>query len=271
MKKMSEQSLEQKMQSLEKLVDSYGKEIEKQKILQECTKVFSMYEAVHIPSLMCRTAEEVFALWRDDVSMEVSDWGIFRGPEAVKFLFEDIMLEDQIGTIMEHHLDTPYVEVAGDLKTAKATWWSSGMESVFDPARTDLKETQAKCVWSWGKYAVDFIQNPETGIWRIWHLKWFRTFRVNYYKSWIDDWKQMNISDGFPKGKALEAMEAAGIKKGDTTFHRPYRVDAMRHPFPWPPKPYETYNGDFQWWYNDEEGFRDKYSADIAIMPIPED
>ena len=267
---MSNQDLEQRVQALEKLVEKHSKDAEKQKIIQECTKILVMYESVHTPDLMHRTAEEVFALWCDDVSMEVSDWGVFTGPKSVKYLFEVIMFEDQIGTIMEHHLDTPYIEVAGDLQSAKATWWSSGMESVFDPSRTDLTDKQAKCVWSWGKYAIDFARNPDTGEWRIWHLKWFRTFRVNYYKSWIDDWKQMNISEGFPKGNVAEKMASAGVTKSPTTFHRPYRVDTMRHPFPWPPKPYETYDGSFSWWWG-EEDFKQRYNADIAILPMPQD
>ena len=32
---------------------------------------------------------ETFALTMPDVSMEVSDWGVFVGPEAIKFQFAE--------------------------------------------------------------------------------------------------------------------------------------------------------------------------------------
>ena len=229
-------------------MEELTKRIELIEAKEAITKIMTHYEVVHTPDLMYRTADETFALWRDDCTMEVSDWGVWKGPDAVKYLFEIVMKEDQIGTIMQHHLETPYIEVGSDMQTAKATFWSTGFETVFSPDH--VPEGMGSCTWSWGKYAADFIKNPETGEWRIWHLKWFRTLRCNYYRNWVDDEKYMlkGTATGLtgkvkPEHPGLQPM----------TMHRPYTSTGLNHPFPLPPQPYDEYDGSFRWWLGDKE------------------
>lgn len=79
------------------------------------------YEVVHNPLTMWRTPIDCFALTMPDVSMEVSDWGVWVGAEAVQYLFGTVMKEEPVGTMFIHTLATPVIEVAGDGQTAKGT------------------------------------------------------------------------------------------------------------------------------------------------------
>jgi hypothetical protein len=52
--------------------------------------------------------------------------------------------------IAEHCLTSPVIQVAKDGKTAKAIWFSPGVEGNQ---------------WAYGKYAIDFVK--EDGQWKI--------------------------------------------------------------------------------------------------------
>ncbi len=188
--------------------------------------VFSHYETIHTPMTMHRTPE-VFALSLPDVSMEVSDWGRWVGPEAVTYLFQTVMKEELTGTMFVHTLATPIIEVAGDCQTARGIWASPGQETQISP-------TGPQSFWCWGSYSADFVRENEK--WKIWHLKWWRTFRCDYYKSWVDDWD--NVMTGTPK-------EHSFLPEPCTFFH-PYDPKTQRWPFPYTPEPYETWDGDSQ-------------------------
>jgi len=66
-----------------------------------------------------------------------------------------------IGSMLMHTLTTPYVEVAGDGKTAQGMWYSPG---VIANATPDGVES----LWMYEKYAVDFIREKDG--WKIWHM-----------------------------------------------------------------------------------------------------
>jgi hypothetical protein len=87
-----------------------------------------------------------------------------------------------------HPVSTPNIVVAGDGKTAKATFTSFGYE---------------RGGWCYGKYANDYIKID--GKWYIWHKKWLRGFSSSYYVSpdeqTIDDifsWTTERDENGFP-------------------------------------------------------------------------
>ena len=66
-----------------------------------------------------------------------------------------------IGSLVIHALTAPYIEVAGDGKTAQGLWYSPGAVGGVHPGRADgMKKYE--------KYGVDFIK--EDGAWKIWHL-----------------------------------------------------------------------------------------------------
>ena len=86
-------------------------------------------------------------------------------------------------------------------------------------------------------YSAEFIKEPD-GKWRIWHLKWWRTFRTNFYKSWVDDWQNIMTGPAHEHDWKVEPC----------TFFHPYDSKTERWPFPLPPEPYETYEGNMMDW-----------------------
>lgn len=133
-----------------------------------------------------------------------------------------------------HPIATPNIIVAGDGKTAKATFTSLGFESQG---------------WSYGKYANSYIKID--GKWYIWHMKWLRGLRTSYYKSFMDqtlddifDWTTDKDANGFPV-----------INKNisyDYLFYPGKKFKAI----PAAPKPYATWtqaDEDGGWWKRESD------------------
>jgi len=226
---MAGKSVEERLQYLEDQNKRLEHELDRTKAVQEIMNVMGRYECVHKAISMYLTPE-CFALTVSDVSMEVSDWGVFIGGEAIKFQFAKMMKEEPIGTMFDHYVTTPMIQVAGDGKTAKAVFYSPGHETQIDNVG------KRRVYWTWGSYSADFIK--EKGEWKIWHLKWWRTFRSDYYKSWAEDWPNIMT------GPAHEHEWAAQ----PCTFFHPYDELTERWPFPFIPEPYETYTGTMLDW-----------------------
>ncbi len=229
---------------LEARIEEMRYEMERLRAVTEIQNIMGRYETLLVPQSMERVAPETFALWMDDVSMEVSDRGVFVGPEAVKQLFGHFMgpenepqlggKPDLRGALYLHQINTPMIEVAGDGKTAHAVWYSCGLETPFN---RETGKRQAK--WCWGKYSVELIKG-ECG-WRIWHMHWFRGFMNDYYASWVDDFRN-DTRD------STERERYDYIKP--TTYHRPYDPNLDVLPVPRNPEPYDTHTGS-DWIYGD--------------------
>ena len=127
------------IEQLSAKVEQLEKDLERERAVHEIEKLMARYEVVHNPLLMYRTPE-VFALTMPDVSMEVSDWGVWVGVEAITYLFGTVMKEEPIGTMFIHTLATPCIEVAGDGQTAKGIWHSPGFETQVDHPLRLLQE-----------------------------------------------------------------------------------------------------------------------------------
>lgn len=238
------------MKEMEKRLAKLEHELDRTKAVQAIMNVMGRYESVH-KALSMHLTPECFALTMPDVSMEVSDWGVFRGPEAIRFQFGQMMQEERIGTMFDHYVTTPMIEVAGDGKTAKAVFYSPGHETQID------KVGKRRAYWTWGSYSADFIK--ENGQWKIWHLKWWRTFRTDYYKSWVEDWP--NIMTG-------PAHEHDWNQEPCTFFH-PYDEFTERWPFPMIPEPYETYEGTMLDWAFGGEKYKEFKKAYLKKYKTP--
>ena len=84
---------------MEALLQSCQRELERLQAVNEIQKIMGRYEVVHNPLTMWRTPIDCFALTMPDVSMEVSDWGVWVGAEAVQYLFGTVMKEEPVGTM----------------------------------------------------------------------------------------------------------------------------------------------------------------------------
>ncbi len=235
---MSIETLEKK---LEKSIRQHEHEIERVKAVSAINACMAHYEEVHLNPDYISRSTEAFAMWRPDVSAEVSDWGCVFGPDAMQKFWDSQTGEDLRGGVFFHTVCTPAIVVAGDGRTAKATFHSAGFETM--PA--GIMSPEAKSFWAWGKYGLDFIKNPDTGEWKIWHFKWFRTIRSDFYTDWYTD------SKNTIKGQPGKSFEHPDVKP--SVFHRPYQYDEIPHPFPCTPEPYDSYDGSFRWLFGGEE------------------
>lgn len=171
-----------------------------------------------------------FALDKDDVALEYADEGVFNGPEAVRTIIKSVVgTPPKPGEMLDMQLTTPMIEIADDLKTAKAVWWMPGAGAI--PRDNDTP----KAIWAWGEVAVDFIFENEK--WKIWHLHYFRTIKCDYKLGWVDDTSMVNRLN-----TPLHPMSDS------TTYHNPYSPTGIRQGLPCAPKPYSTYTNEDRNW-----------------------
>jgi len=274
---------------LEAKIVEHELQIERLKAVSAVQNCMGRYETYHLVGTEVGKTPECYALWRDDVTVEVSDGGIVYGAKNVEAYWKNFTTMDpQNKSIFFHTLATPCIQVAGDGKTAKATWWSPGFETgsgggmAAGPAGSSSGgapgggqgqgpgsgsgsasgsgQGGGMAVWCWGKYGCDFIKNPRTGEWKIWHQHWFRTTRNDYHLSFVEFAKQEEAAakarSSATPGKTDNNPNMPGglnVPVLPTVFHSPFSTVVGHHPFPMDPEPYETYNGDFRWIYGGEE------------------
>ena len=180
-------------------------------------------------------AGKYFALEMPDVSLEVSDRGMYVGREALEKLFGvEYQIPHDRGNMLRHFLTTPQIEVADDGKTAEGTWWTIGIETIMN------KDNVPQAVWCFCMSAYDFIKID--GVWKIWHTHGYVVAKCDYEKGWAKDYDQWTtqwidrnkyqIKDGVKVEKHSDAM---------TSWHNPYTPKWIQEAVPAGPVPYETW------------------------------
>jgi hypothetical protein len=213
-------------ESLEERVKLLEHEIERLHAIQEIQNLMGRYQVLHTPKTFWRTPE-LFALKQPDVSVEIAMWGVYIGAEQIKRHYQKILASSPAGTMFEHHLTTPMIEVAEDGQTAKGVWISPGHETGPNP-ETGKHQGQ----WCWTKYGCDFIK--EDGEWKIWHYHWYDTFMVPYEASWVDTPQPaMDFIEEHPNFTPDKPPSSRST----------YFPDQVRRPIPDYPEPYETWDG----------------------------
>ena len=171
-----------------------------------------------------------FALDKADVSLEYCDEGVFEGPELVKRIVTELLgAPAKPGELLDMQLTTPMIEIADDLQTAKCLWWTPGIGAI------PREDADPQAIWAWGQLAVDFVHEGED--WKIWHLHYFRFFKCDYHKGWVEDTSMRN---------RLNTPLHEGAKA--CTYHNPYGPQAIREGLPCPPKPYASYTDADRLW-----------------------
>ena len=112
---------------------SLRQDVARLKAVQDIQNLMGTYTVNHMPKTM-HDHVELFAMERDDVSVEIGDRGVLVGPDALRRLFGQQFKMELEGNLLIHYLATPMIEVAGDGETAKGVWRSPGIEAVR-PAR----------------------------------------------------------------------------------------------------------------------------------------
>lgn len=214
-------------------------DIERKKALLNAMQKLEAYREIQnemgrtVAAFNFRQAEAVlshFALEKDGVSVEYCDEGVFRGAENVKSIVREVVgAPVRPGEMLDMQLTTPMIEIADDLLTAKCLWWMPGAGAIPRDAGDPM------AIWAWGQLAVDFA--CVDGVWKIWHLHYFRFIKCDYKKGWVDDTSMINRLN-----TPLHAEADA------CTYHNPYSPTGIREGLPCAPRPYGTYTeADLNW------------------------
>jgi len=212
-------------------VEELALRIDRLEAAQACQNLMSKYEYLHSAYLNARIVE-LFAE-RDDIECNMP-FGRWVGPDAARRCFgvmfeKELTARDRSGELVEHHLTTPIIEVAGDGRTAKGTWWSPGHE-----AHTFFWEEGSPRIafWYYCRYEVDFIKTDQG--WKFWHL--------NVHQTWASEVNSSVVNSvpppepPTPKGWGAPDEELQSL----TT----YKADRAPQLIPAPPEPYSTYTAE---------------------------
>jgi hypothetical protein len=124
--------------------------------------------------------------------------------EAVSKLYPEIKnIPENLGVGHEyamHTNTTPIIEVAGDGKTAKGTWYSPGMGL---SAHINGTEVTYGGTFFWEKYGADFMK--ENGEWKIWHCQMWYDWTPSFPESMTS-----SIGGGMGGGAPAAGGQAQG-------------------------------------------------------------
>lgn len=177
---------------------------------------------------------EHFAMDEQDVSVEIADEGLFVGPEAVKVFTHEFVPDKRLpGEMIDIQLTSPIIEVADDLKTARTQWVCPGIGAI------PQADGDPQAIWIWGIIGADFIN--KNGVWKIWHLHWFRLIKCKYELGWVRDLSMINRPN-----KPVHPLSRP------TTYHNPYTPHTVRECIPAVPRPYSEWVND-NWMLNKDK------------------
>jgi hypothetical protein len=117
-------------------------------------------------------------------SVEVADYGVYKGKEGVKRFFIDLMGNGNkprrpgLLSIVFQLQGVVSVDPSG--KTAKGRWYGMGMEA---RPTVSLHEGELRQTWLHGTYENEYVK--EDGKWKIKKLHFNLTFRTPYEEGWL--------------------------------------------------------------------------------------
>jgi hypothetical protein len=206
------------------------------KAVHEIQNIMGLYHNYHTAGMQEETVA-LYAQHTPGTSVQLATTGIWEGIEGVKKLYIGMLGTyegERIGRLYEHDLTTPVIEVAEDMKTAKAQWTSPGMETHYDP-----KTGKLKSLWCWGKYSCDFI--VEDGKWKIWHMRWYTTIMTPFEgNGWTETGAWLDFEKKFDTNQF--APSSACPDGGDDPYDSRRNDYAINRLLPKPPLPYITWS-----------------------------
>ena len=119
-----------------------------------------------------KVVDECFAQHVEDVSVEFSDSGVYKGLDHIRALYHAFNKVKEIpGWFIMHMTVNPYIEIAKDGKTARSHWLSPGITG-----------SNTSAGWVFGPYYVDYVK--EDGEWRMQHTNLAALVRTSFETSW---------------------------------------------------------------------------------------
>ena len=156
------------------------------------------------------------------------NYGYYTGMDAIRSYYVDahektLAALDGKGYMECHAVSTPYVELAGDGRSARGLWYSIGQETYPGP------DGRIQALWVNDKIAADFLLEDDG--WKIWRLVLSN-----------DVWHPAGVPMGAMPDKLPEEMDWIRREFGAPTIpmkvHDPLYL--WSDDFPAMPKPYET-------------------------------
>lgn len=195
--------------------------------VQECRNLMGKYEYYGFNN----DPESIVAMFstRADAYVDCEGIGILDGPAGIRKFFVDwheSLNGDVTGIFSIHAVTTEVIEVAEDGRTARGLWISPGAEAKHSVSGS------LESYWIWGKYAVDFIKEPDG--WKFWKFRIPHDLLCDYHHSWTDLGDQSLGGD-------IESVEAKPV--GDRPSSYPPNFYSTKRPvntFFVPPLPYRT-------------------------------
>lgn len=140
-----------------------------------------------------------------------------------------------IGDMVIHLATTPYIEVAGDCKTAKGLWYVPSINVEIDQNGEPVPVT------IWEKCDVDFIK--EDGKWKIWHFTQWVQFAAPLNKSLVDGSWQLSRPFFNPQPSNQQPVEQQkNQEQARDQRDKNYSTRRVAGWAPDLPKPYNTWD-----------------------------
>ena len=162
---MNNVSLESRLDFLEKqvteLTEQLGKkdkEIQELKDIEEIKKLQAAY-AYYLENCMVQDVIDCFS--NDPGISGTFVEGTYKGPEGIKRYFNRL-IDKAPSFLHQVRMDTPYISVADDGKTAKGRWYGDGTVA-FKPLNNQIDPMYMNVV-----YEMEYIK--EDGVWKIYTL-----------------------------------------------------------------------------------------------------
>jgi hypothetical protein len=164
---------------------------------------------------------------RDDSRVEMA-WGVYDGAAGIERCYDNYHTAciSGPGLMATHALTTPVIEVADDMKTAKAVWISPGHIT------GDMYSTEKlfRAHWAWMRYGCDFIN--EDGTWKLWHLHVYGQFMVPVGMTWLD----------LPDAHDMPEFAPEHAPDRPPTYSWHYSTKTTTEYVPVPPQPYDAFD-----------------------------
>ncbi|MFC1495231.1 nuclear transport factor 2 family protein [Thermodesulfobacteriota bacterium] len=162
---MSNGSLESRLESLENEVASLTEELgKKEKEIQELRDIedIKKLQAAYAYYLENCMGQDVIDCFSNDPGVSGTFVeGTYRGPEGIRRYFGR-MMEKAPSFLHQVRMDTPYITVVPDGKTAKGRWYGDGTVA-FKPLNNQIDPMYMNVV-----YEMEYVK--EGGIWKIFTL-----------------------------------------------------------------------------------------------------
>lgn len=156
------------------LVERLAARVERLEDVAAIRRLQSKYAHLLFTQDYDRIFDECYAQQTDDVSLEFSDSGVYRGADKVREVYAAFEVTKTIpGFFIMHMTVNPYIEVAADGASARSHWLSPGATG-----------SNTSAGWVFGPYYIDYVK--EDGEWRIQHSNLAPVFRNAYDVSWAD-------------------------------------------------------------------------------------